>query len=201
MTIQAIYWDIGGVLIRTLDRRPRQELAERFGLTYQALEELVFGSENGRRAQRGELLEAERWVCLADELGVSPDEIPAVRRAFFGGDSLDEHLIAYIRRLHPRYRTGIISNGMSGARKLIEETYGLARVFDHFTISAEVGFMKPDARIYQHALAGLNVEPAASVFIDDFLRNVEGARAAGMHATHFRNPDQTLAELDALLAG
>ena len=47
MTIQAIIWDIGGVLARTIDRQPRLQLAARFGLTYEQLEGLIWGGERG----------------------------------------------------------------------------------------------------------------------------------------------------------
>lgn len=199
MSIKAIYWDIGGVLLRTRDRQPRQQLAERLGLSYQELEALVFNSELGRKAQRGEIAETERWNHLVDELGITLEEVPAVREAFFGGDFLDQELVAYLRRLRPRYRLGVISNAMDGTRQFIEVTCGLAGVFDHLTFSAEIGVMKPDVRIFHHALAGLRVEPGEAVFVDDFLHNVEAARAVGMHAIHFQSPAQAMAELDEIL--
>ena len=34
MPVQAVIWDIGGVLVRTEDRGPRTRLAERLGMTY-----------------------------------------------------------------------------------------------------------------------------------------------------------------------
>jgi putative hydrolase of the HAD superfamily len=197
--IKAIYWDIGGVLARTTDRQPRQELAQRLGMTYEALESLVFGSESGRLAQRGEISEPERWARLAGELDIDPAEVPVVQRVFFGGDTIDASLMAYIRDLHQRYRTGIISNAMSSARGLVLERWGMGDAFDHLTFSSEVGVMKPDPRIYQHALQGLGVQPAEAVFIDDFLRNVDGARAVGMQVIQFLDPQQTMQDLDELL--
>jgi putative hydrolase of the HAD superfamily len=68
------------------------------------------------------------------------------------------------------------------------------------TISAEVGVVKPDSRIYRKALETLNVAPAESVFLDDFPDNVAGARAVGMQAIHFKQVDQALAELNQVLA-
>jgi HAD superfamily hydrolase (TIGR01509 family) len=68
------------------------------------------------------------------------------------------------------------------------------------TVSAEVGVMKPEARIYQMALDALGVAPAESVFVDDFPENVEGARAVGMQAIHFIQPEQALDELHKLLS-
>ena len=197
--IKAIYWDIGGVLARTADRQPRQALALRLGMTYEDLETLVFGSESGRAAQRGEISEPERWARLAGELGIDPAVVPDVQQAFFGGDIIDADLVAYIRRLHQSYRTGIISNAMSDARSLVMGRWGLADVFDHLTFSSELGVMKPDPRIYQHALQGLGVLPGEAIFVDDFLRNVEGAQALGMAAVYFRSPQQAMQEVDELL--
>jgi putative hydrolase of the HAD superfamily len=51
MTIRAVIWDIGGVLVRTEDREPRMRQAERLGLTREALVYLVFDSEMGQKAQ------------------------------------------------------------------------------------------------------------------------------------------------------
>ncbi|MCU0485107.1 MAG: HAD family phosphatase [Anaerolineales bacterium] len=199
MSIQAVYWDIGGVLVRTGDRLPRTVLARRLGMSYQDLETLVFNSEIGRKAQRGEITEPERWNSLVGELGIAAEEVPAVRQAFFGGDFLDEALVTYIRSLKPRCKLGVISNAMGGARHFIEVECGLAGLFDHLTFSAEVGVMKPDARIFQHALAGLGVEPAQAVFVDDFLHNIQAARALGMLAVHFQTPAQAVAELEQIL--
>lgn len=198
--IKAIYWDIGGVLVRTGDRAPRQELAARFGLSYQALEELVFGSELGRMAQRGEILESERWEHLVDELGISPQEVLAFRQTFFAGDFLDYMLVSYIHQLHSHYQTGVISNAMGGTRRFIEVECGLVGLFDHLTFSAEVGVMKPDARIFHHALAGLGVQAEEAVFVDDFAHNVEAASILGMHAVHFQNPAQAIAGVDSILS-
>ena len=66
-------------------------------------------------------------------------------------------------------------------------------------ISAEVGIMKPDPRIFQYALEQLDVAPAEAVFVDDVIENVEAARAFGMHAIHFTTPRQAISELKQLL--
>jgi epoxide hydrolase-like predicted phosphatase len=199
LSIQAIYWDIGGVLVRTGDPLPRTALAQRLGMSYQDLESLVFGSEIGRKAQRGEITEAERWNYLSQELGIQPEEVSLVRQAFFGGDFLDQELVAYLQRLKPRYKLGVISNAMNGTRQFIEVQCGLAGLFDTLTFSAEVGVMKPDVRIFRHALDSLGVEPASAVFVDDFFHNVEAARLLGMQAVHFQSPAQAMAELEQIL--
>ena len=63
-------------------------------------------------------------------------------------------------------------------------------MFDVTIFSAEVGLVKPDARIYRLTLEKLGVEPEEAVFVDDFIENVEGAQAVGMKAIHFKSSQQ-----------
>ena len=199
MTIRAVLWDMGGVLIRTEDRRSRDRLAERFGLTSSEIEELVYGHEAGKKAQRGEVSYEAHWEYLALELSLSPVEVKEFQRAFWGGDKLDIELINYIRALHGRYKTGVLSNAFDDVRHMIQDVWKIADAFDELIISAEVGVMKPDPRIYQIALEKLGVAAQEAVFIDDFDHNVNAARAVKLHAIRFRNSLQVRADLNALL--
>jgi epoxide hydrolase-like predicted phosphatase len=199
MSIRAIIFDIGGVLVRTVDRAPRQALADQLGMTAQALEELVFGGESGRQAQLGNLDESEQWVYACRQVGWPVEQVAEFRAQFFGGDRFDTELLEYIRQLHQNYKTGIISNAMSETRALIEGPWKMGGLFDSIVLSGEVGVMKPDPRIYQAALQRLDVQAEQAVFIDDFLHNIDGARTVGMHGIHFQSPEQVRLELEALL--
>jgi len=197
--IQAIYFDIGGVLVRTEDKAPRTRLAARLGMTFEALEEIVFGGDSGRKAQRGEITAEEHWAYVCRQVNWPFDNWRALEAEFFAGDKLDEELVDYIRSLHRHYKTGVISNALGDVRTVILNTWHMSDAFDVLIISAEVGLMKPDVRIFQAALNALGVQPAEAVFVDDVARNVEGARAIGMHAIQFRNTAQVRAELGELL--
>lgn len=199
MAIQAIIWDIGGVLARTIDRQPRFQLAARFGLSYEQLEGLIWGGERGHKAQRGEIPATDQWRWAAAQLGLPESEGLALRQEFFAGDVIDNELLEYIRQLHRHYKTGIISNAMDDTRSLALNEWGFEGVFDSLVFSADIGVMKPDSRIYQRSLQQLSVQPQAAVFIDDFMDNVRGAQAVGMHGIHFSSPDQVKGELEELL--
>ena len=198
MAIKAVIWDIGGVLMRTEDPAPRAKLAAELGVAPDDLEELVFGGEQGTRAQKGELTQTEIWDYVRQQLGLAPGQYPDLRARFFGGDVLDTELIDYIRGLRSNYQIGIISNAWSELPALLEE-WGILDAFDVIVGSGDEGIMKPDPRIYQIALERLAVAPEESVFVDDFMRNIIGARTLGMHAVHFQSRAQTLRELNALL--
>ncbi|MDO1581342.1 HAD family hydrolase [Rhizobium oryzicola] len=53
------------------------------------------------------------------------------------------------------------------------------------TVSGEIFLIKPDVEIYHVHARDFGLDPAKSLFIDDTIVNVEGAKAAGWHAVHF----------------
>jgi len=186
--IRAVIFDFGGVLMRTEDHSGRRLWEARLGLAPQALDALVFDCEPAVRATRGEALEREVWAHVAQTLNLDEAQLLACQRDFWGGDRLDTELVALIKSLRPRYKTAILSNAWSNAREAFTQRFGLDEVVDDILISAEVGLAKPDPRIYRLAAGRLGVAPAEAVLVDDFAANVEGARAVGMQAIHFR-PD------------
>jgi FMN phosphatase YigB (HAD superfamily) len=58
------------------------------------------------------------------------------------------------------------------------------------TVSARVRLLKPDEAIYERHTQAFNLDPDATLFIDDSLANVEGARAYGWQAIHYTSADQ-----------
>ncbi len=199
MPIRAILWDLGGVLIRTEDRAPRDQLAARLGFTRKALNDLVFGSDGDYRAQLGQITREQHWENVRQTLGVSVEEIERIREEFFAGDRLDNRLIEYIRGLRPRYRIGLLSNALSDLRRLLQDEWNIADLFDEMTISAEVGLMKPDLAIYRHALKQLECEPEEVIFVDDLEENILAARNLRLHGVLFQNAEQVVSELNAFL--
>jgi epoxide hydrolase-like predicted phosphatase len=198
-SISTIFFDIGGVLVRTEDRRPRTMLADAFGMTYEQLSDIVFDSESGQAAQRGERTAAEHWEWVRERLKLRPDEIEPVRETFFSGDVLDIDFLREIRAMKTAYRLGVITNALDDARQALTGRFGLGDVFEDFVVSAEEKVIKPDERIYRIALDRLGVEPGAAVFVDDFLHNVRGAQAVGMRAVWFRGRDQAWTDLRRIL--
>jgi putative hydrolase of the HAD superfamily len=87
------------------------------------------------------------------------------------------------------YRIGLISNTgrtPGSTIRIVLESYGLLSYFDRTTFSNEVGYIKPNRRIFERALAGLGSTPDKAVHIgDSMLLDIYGARAAGMKSILF----------------
>jgi epoxide hydrolase-like predicted phosphatase len=199
MTVKAIIFDLGGVLLRTADFSPRERLATRLGMSRSELEDFIFGGESGDRAQRGEITVDEHWRNLYHRLNCSSQELTAILDEFFGQDQLDSELMDYVRRLHQSYKTALLSNAWDDLRQVIAEKWHFEDAFDTIIISAEEGVAKPDWRIFQLTLDRLEVIASQAVFVDDMARNVETARAIGMHAFQFQTPTQIRREIERLL--
>jgi HAD superfamily hydrolase (TIGR01509 family) len=112
------------------------------------------------------------------------------------------------------YRIGLISNTIWPAELHIEDLaeVGIVPYLDHMDFSGELGYWKPNPRVFQHALSKLNVAPEQAVFVGDNPReDVLGAQGVGMRTVWQRSaefplgnvrPDatiETLAELPAIL--
>ncbi|WP_376789080.1 HAD family hydrolase [Thermoflexus sp.] len=198
---RAVIVDFGGVLVRSEDPSPREALAREFGLAVEDLEQLIFASDLSLRAQRGELSEPEFWQAMGERLGIrSPERIQQVRQRFFAGDRLNVPLVEALRQWKGQVALGLISNAWSGLREVLRRL-GLLDLFDEVVISAEVGLLKPDPRIYLLALERLRVPPEAAAFVDDLPENVQAARALGLYGIHFRDTQETLQRLQEWLNG
>jgi HAD superfamily hydrolase (TIGR01509 family) len=182
--IQAVIFDWGGVLMRTVDASPRLAWDARLGLVPGSVNRLVFESPTWRRAQLGEISDAAFWANLGVRLSLSPAALAEFRHDFWAGDRLDGDFVALIRSLRPRVKTALLSNFSAQLRQLLTQ-HGLIDAFDVIVISGEEGLLKPDARIYHLAAERLGVPVADFLFVDDSEENVAGARAAGMPALHF----------------
>lgn len=196
--IQAFIFDVGGVLVRTEDPIPRQQLAENLGLRLHELYSLVFNSDTWNLVQLGRITNDEHWQAVGCRLGLAwPDQVDAFRTAFFAGDRLDRELLALILKLRrPQYKIALLSNAPSSLRHWIAEEWDIpAETFDEIVVSAETGIMKPDPEIYRIALARLDVAPDEAIFVDDFEENLKAARAMGITAIHFTSTQALMTEL------
>lgn len=198
MTIKAVFFDFGGVLLRTEFQAPRQHLAERLNMEYDDLVRLVFDSETGRKASVGALTTEEHWAAVAKRLRQPESEIKKMRDEFFGGDMLDRRLIQWIRSLRGKYKTGLISNAWDDLRGHLTKEK-IIDIFDVIAISAEVGLVKPEAGIYQYALQQAGVPANEALLVDDFPANIEGCEKIGMRGILFGEAEETLEQLKALL--
>jgi 2-haloacid dehalogenase len=75
--------------------------------------------------------------------------------------------------------------------------YEFFQWFDGMVVSGTEKMRKPFPEFYRLILDRYGLSPSTTLFIDDNLRNIHGARATGLHAIHFKSPGQLKKELQS----
>ena len=93
MSIKAVFFDLGGVIVRTEYQSPRQQLAERLGMEYDDLSRIVFDSETGIQATMG---------SITSGLGVDAQNLTGALRLYeSAGMHIDQAYDYYEKELRP----------------------------------------------------------------------------------------------------
>lgn len=81
------------------------------------------------------------------------------------------------------FRLGIISNGDSAQQRRKLQTLGIAACFEHVVISGDLGFAKPDQRIFAEAARLAGNRPADCIYVGDHPEtDIRAAAQAGFQA-------------------
>lgn len=106
--------------------------------------------------------------------------------------------------LKEKYRTFLLSNTndihLDAFHKIIKEENSLeslSPLFEKVYFSCEMKMRKPDPEIFLVVCNENNLVPSETLFIDDSIQHVEGAKKAGLQAYHLTN-GETILELDFL---
>jgi HAD superfamily hydrolase (TIGR01549 family) len=99
------------------------------------------------------------------------------------GPNAPDYLHTVLKRLQPRLRLGIVSNGSGEAQRSKLKTLGIEQYFDPILISEETGSRKPQPEIFCIAAERWQI-PNNQILVvgDDDVADIQGAIGAGMLA-------------------
>ena len=197
--INTVIFDIGGVLLRTINSKPREAIAERFGVTRAELETFIFMSKTSLLSEVGELSDKEHWETVLRHFNQPVGDHLKVHDEYFSGDAIDQELLAFAVSLKPDCQLGLLSNAWVNARPLLKRHYDFIDVFDVSVFSCEVGMRKPDPAIFKVMLEKMCAGAENVVFIDDIQANVEGAKSVGLHAIRYTDTQTVIASVKTML--
>ena len=80
----------------------------------------------------------------------------------------------------------------------VQKTYRIFSLIDKIVVSGEVRQLKPNPEIFHTLLDKYSLKAEESLFIDDNLKNVEGAKAVGINAVLFRGVEKLREDLKNL---
>ena len=95
---------------------------------------------------------------------------------------------AVLARLAPRHRLGVVSNFYGNVGRILADA-AIAPLLTVVADSTCVGCMKPDRRIFEHALAALGTAPDTTLHVgDSYERDVRAAHALGLRTAWLVRP-------------
>lgn len=206
MPPKVLYFDIGMVLVEFSHEVMCRQMAEVAGITTEAVREALFGSQENVAAiahyEAGQITTEEFFDHFCQVTGTMPDR-----------KRLSDAVCDIFRPIEPMFelvraladagnRLALLSNTnelqwnfLRDGRFPVMAVGQPQCAFDWAIVSYEVGIMKPEPGIYVAAARRAGAAPQEVFFTDDRLENVEGARAAGLDAVQFVDPDSLVIAL------
>lgn len=197
MAIKNVIFDFGGVLV---DWNPRYLYQEHFQnedemeffLKNICTEDWNIQQDNGRLlTEATELLQKqfpEHHVMIGRFYGewekMLKGEIPGT--------------VEILHKLKGHYRLYGLTNWSAETIDIAYNRFSFFSEFDGILVSGVEKMIKPEHRIYRLLLERYGIKAEESVFIDDNEKNIIAAREVGLHAIHFKNPEQLQSELEAM---
>jgi len=199
-SIEVIFFDLGNVILPF----NHYQIAEKLFPFVQKKEfqdprkifSYIFDLKNGaiNPFDAGKLSPEEFFQSLKESLQLSisfETFVPIWNEIFVENPEVSE----IIRSLKGKRQLGLLSNTDPLHFNYIVSTFPIVSILEKWILSYEVGFKKPDARIFQRAMEWASVEPEKILFIDDTKGHVEAAISLGMQGVHFISATKLREEL------
>jgi len=204
--IRAVISDFGGVLTSPLlgaFARFQEDTGvtlEQLGMAMSAGTEQLGGLHPLFELECGRITEDRFLDVLRDCLEPIMGERPALHRfkeTYFDGLHPNEEMIGLMAELSGAgYRMAILTNNVREWEPIWRAKLPVDEIFEAVIDSAFVGMRKPDPRIYELTLERLDgIVASECLFVDDTEVNCTAAEDLGIHAVHFRDNAQAIAEI------
>jgi putative hydrolase of the HAD superfamily len=188
--VKNIIFDLGGVLLN-LDVAQTRDAFIKLGLTQ--IDDLFrighaasfFKDYEVGTISDDEFVEKARQLSLP---GTSNDQVIAAWNVMLLDFPAER--VQFLNQLKNKYRLFLFSNTnaihLRAFHKSYQDVYGSAmdELFEKAYYSHMINHRKPDVAAYEYVIKDSDLDAGETLFIDDALVNVEGARLAGLQAIH-----------------
>ena len=190
MMYTAVIFDLGGVIIH-IDYAATIHAFENLGhsdfhtLYSQAQQSGLFDElETGKIS--GQRFVNELLPYL--KAGTSPNKVVAAWNALIG--AVPKERIELLQKVREKHPTFLLSNTNELHMQAVLRSWNassnqpMSDFFDHIYLSHEIGMRKPNAEIFEFVCRENHLNPAETLFIDDSIQHIEGAKSCGLQTVH-----------------
>lgn len=199
--IRNIIFDLGGVLLN-LDMQKTEDAFTTMGVqNFKSLFALGHAASFFKEYEVGTIDDDQFITALQNLAGIQAD-----RNAVIAGwnamlRDFPAERIELLQKLKSRYRLFLFSNTNAIHLQAFQKTYSdsyngnlLDDLFEKAWYSHSINLRKPDVKAFEYVLKDAGLQGTETLFVDDALVNIEGARAAGLQGYHLE-PGTTVLDI------
>lgn len=203
--IQNIIFDLGGVLLNLDIQKTESAFTEMGVKNFRELFALGHAASFFKEYEVGSINDDEFITALQNLAGIQAERATVIAGWNAMLRDFPAERIELLVRLKEKYKLFLFSNTnaihLTAFQKTYSDAFGgnlLDALFEKTWYSHNISRRKPDVKAFEFVLQDAQLAPHETLFIDDALVNVEGARAAGMQAWHLE-PGKTVLEIGGQL--
>ena len=226
MDIRAVVFDVNGTLVRILTEDGMDQIfrAAAHFLTYQGIglhrhqvRDLYFRIMKEQQADSSQehpefdavgvwrsIIEGHRTDFTGSLPAQKLEQMPLFLAEMSRGIArrrlgLYPHVREVLDVLRERYPLALVTDAQSAYPRGELHHVGLLDYFDPIIVSGDHGYRKPDRRLFQFALDGMEVAAENTLYVgNDMHRDIFGARRVGMKTVLFDSDQGTKVHLDCV---
>jgi len=187
MTIKAVLFDMGGVVVR-LDSL--ENVLGPSALTSDEIWNTWILSDAVQKFERGRCEVEEFADQIIGELQLNGTVAEFIERFVAFPQGLYPGAVEMVATVPESIITGVLSNTSALHWEHQVDAEIVRGLCDRSYLSYELGLAKPEREIYDYAVADLGLPPDQVLFIDDNQINVDGAITAGLQSGLAKGPHE-----------
>lgn len=187
--IKCIIFDLGGVVIDfTNDEHYYPYLSKISGFSVRRVKRLIEG-KMWAELDKDIITQKNFERTVAKKLKIKIKEVKWYE-LYEKEAKVDDRTIGIVKRLRKKYTIAYLSNvDRSRYTYTVEKLLKpYLKLFDHRFASCEIRLRKPTKAVYGYVLKRMRQKSSETIFTDNTIENVRGARKAGINSVLFKNP-------------
>ncbi|MFH1848918.1 MAG: HAD family phosphatase [archaeon] len=189
--IQAIIFDVAGVITSAEDEQMIQYSVRRYGVSRDILEPIY--ADCCKQYERGEIDEDRFTEIFFRRIKRQADK--AFFKTKFSMKTPNHKIIGLVKALKEKHPVYYLTNEGKQYWQRVERKFGINDIVTKGFVSYQFGMRKPAKELFKMVLKKIKCRPDEAVFIDDSLKNVEAAREMGICGIQFIDAEHLRADL------
>ena len=188
--VKAVVFDCGGVMITDGFKKIVPILSKKIGVSEDDLYRAYLDTIDPNY-MKGLVKVEDRWNAMFDKLSIRAplrDFLIEVHKIY---QPIKDSIELVPKLKQAGFKVGVVSNQSEDTLAYLKEKYPtFFKLFDFYIWSCELGYSKPDQRMYEKALKAATVPAAQCLYVDDNDKFLDKAKNLGFHTLKFQSPQQ-----------